>query len=157
MRPWIKRSLYGLFGATIILGGVTACGHRHDSHGWQMSAEDQAKFRSKVLDRVASKLDLNEDQKKRLGVLADKLHEQRLALAGKTTDPRAEIQALVAGDKFDKARAQTLITEKTAALNAKSPEVVAAMADFYDSLKPEQQAKVRDFMQQRRHGWWHRG
>lgn len=157
MRPWIKRSLYGLFGATIILGGVTACGHRHDSHGWQMSAEDQAKFRGRVLDRVASKLDLNEDQKKRLGVLADKLHEQRLALAGKTTDPRAEIQALVAGDKFDKARAQTLITEKTAALNAKSPEVVAAMADFYDSLKPEQQAKVRDFMQQRRHGWWHRG
>lgn len=157
MRPWIKRSLYGLFGATIILGGVTACGHRHDSHGWQMSAEDQAKFRGKIMDRVASKLDLNEDQKKRLGVLADKLHEQRLALAGKTTDPRAEIQALVAGDKFDKARAQTLITEKTAALNAKSPEVVAAMADFYDSLKPEQQAKVRDFMQQRRHGWWHRG
>lgn len=157
MRPWIKRSLYGLFGATIILGGVTACGHRHDGHGWQMSAEDQAKFRGKMTDRVASKLDLNEDQKKRLGVLADKLHEQRLALAGKASDPRAEIQALVAGDKFDKARAQTLITEKTAALNAKSPEVVAAMADFYDSLRPEQQAKVRDFMQQRRHGWWHRG
>jgi protein CpxP len=28
MRPWIKRTLYGLFGATIVLGGITACGHR---------------------------------------------------------------------------------------------------------------------------------
>jgi hypothetical protein len=33
--------------------------------------------------------------------------------------------------------------------------VIAAMADFYDSLKPEQQAKVREFMARRggRHGW----
>ena len=33
------------------------------------------------------------------------------------------------------------------------PEVLAAMADFYDSLNPEQQQKVRDFMERRRHGW----
>ena len=44
-------------------------------------------------------------------------------------------------------------TQKTAALNAKSPEVIAAAGDFYDSLNPTQQQKVRDFMQ-RRHGWW---
>lgn len=157
MKPWIRRTILSLFGATIVLGSLSACGHRHDGHGWQMSAEDQAKFRGKMIDRVSGKLDLNEDQKKRLGVLADKLAEQRVALMGKTTDPRAEMQALVAGDKFDKARAQALVSEKTAALNTKSPEVVAAMADFYDSLKPEQQAKVRDYMQHRRHGWFNRG
>ena len=105
---------------------------------------------------MSSKLDLNDDQKKKLGTLADKLQEQRAALVGKTTDPRAEVQALVAGDKFDKARAQALISDKTTAISSKSPEVVTAMADFYDSLKPEQQAKVREFMQGRR-GWWHRG
>ena len=106
-----------------------------------------------MIDRVSSKLELNEDQKQRLGVLADKLKEQRTALVGKTTDPRAEVQALVAGDKFDKARAQTIVAEKTAALSAKSPEVIAAAADFYDSLNTTQQQKVREFMQ-RRHGWW---
>jgi Spy/CpxP family protein refolding chaperone len=66
------------------------------------------------------------------------------------------VQALVAGEKFDRARAQTLVTDKTAALNAKSPEVIAALGDFYDSLTPTQQAKVRDYLQGR-HGWWHRG
>ena len=156
MKPWIKRTLFGLFGASLLIGGLSACGHRHDGQGWQASAEEQAKFKGKMVDRVSSKLDLNDDQKKKLGTLADKLQEQRAALVGKTTDPRAEVQALVAGDKFDKARAQALISDKTTAISSKSPEVVTAMADFYDSLKPEQQAKVREFMQGRR-GWWHRG
>jgi periplasmic protein CpxP/Spy len=75
---------------------------------------------------------------------------------GKTTDPRAEMKALVASDKFDKTGAQNWVTEKTTALQTKSPEVIAALADFYDSLNPAQQQKVREFMEARR-GWWHRG
>lgn len=153
MRPWIKRTLYGLFGATIIIGGVTACGSRHEYHGWNASAEDQAKFRGKMIDRVSDKLDLNADQKAKLGVLADKLQEQRMAFKGKTVNPRAEVEALVAGDRFDRARAQALVTEKAAAITGKSPEVIAAAGDFYDSLNPEQQSKVRGFMQ-KRGGWW---
>ena len=156
MKSWIKRSLVGLFGAGIALGALTGCGHRHDARGWNMSAEESAKFRGKMVDRVSGKLDLNAEQKKRLAALGDKLHEQRVALQGKTTDPRAEVQALVAGEKFDRARAQALVTEKTAAITGKSPEVIAAAADFYDSLTPAQQQKVREFMQRRR-GGWHRG
>lgn len=156
MKLWIKRTLFGLLGATILVGGLTACGHRH--HGWSanMSAEESAQYRGKMVERVASKLDLNADQKARLTVLGNKLHEQRIALMGQTKDPRAEVKALVAGDKFDKARAQTLVTEKTTALQAKSPEVIAALADFYDSLNPAQQQKVRDFMEHRGR-WFSRG
>ncbi|MBI2771256.1 MAG: Spy/CpxP family protein refolding chaperone [Burkholderiales bacterium] len=157
MKPWIKRSLFGLFGATLAVGGLTACGHRHEGSAWQMSAEDHSKFRGRMVERVAGKLDLNEDQKKRLALVADKLHEQRMAVIGKTTDPRAEVQAMVAGAKFDRARAQALVSDKTAAVSSKSPEVIAALGDFYDSLNPAQQVKVREFMQRRHGGWWHRG
>ena len=155
MKSWIKRTLFGLAGVSIALGGLAACGHRHEGHGWQMNAEESAKFRGKMVDRVAGKLDLNADQKKRLTTLADKLHEQRSALAGQGGDPRVQVQALVAGEKFDRMKAQALVTEKTAAVNGKSPEVITALADFYDSLNPTQQQKVRDFMQHRR--GWHRG
>lgn len=160
MRPWIKRTLFGVFGASLALGALTACSHRFGPHGdWQnMSAEDHAKFREHMLERVASRLDLNEDQKKKLAALADKLQEQRQAWRAQG-DPRAQVQALVAGDKFDRVRAQALVAEKTGAINAKSPEVIAALGDFYDSLNPTQQAKVREFMQRGRRGggWWHRG
>jgi protein CpxP len=156
MKPWIKRTLYGLLGASILVGGLSACGHHRHDYGMAMSDTERAEFRSKMMDRVAGKLELTADQKQRLGVLADKLQEQRAALVGKTTDPRAEVRALIAGEKFDRARAQSLVTEKTAALNSKSPEVIAAMADFFDSLTPAQQTKVREALQ-RRHGWWRRG
>lgn len=156
MKPWIKRTLIGLFGASILVGGLTACGHRPHAFGANMSAEETAQYRVKMIDRVTSKLDLNADQKQRLTVLADKLREQRTALMGQTKDPRAEVKALVAGDKFDRVRAQTLVTEKTTMLQNKSPEVIAALADFYDSLNPAQQQKVRDFMEHRG-GWFHRG
>lgn len=157
MKLWIKRSLYSLMGASIVLGGLAACGHQRHGYG-SMSAEDQAQMRGKIVEKVSGKLDLNAEQKQRLNVLADKLQEQRAALVGKTTNPRAEMQAIVAGDKFDRSRAQTLLTEKTAAITSKSPEVINAMADFYDSLTPAQQTKVREAMQKgRHHGWWHRG
>lgn len=158
MKFWIKRSLYALFGATVAVAGLTACGHRHDGPGWQMNAEEHGRFRDKMIDRVASRLALNDDQKKKLGVVADKLREQRLAMMAQGGDSRAQLQGLVSGEKFDRVRAQALVSEKTAAVNGKSPEVIAALADFYDSLDPAQQQQVREFMQRRRGGrWWQRG
>ena len=157
MKTWIKRSLYSLVGASIVLGGLSACGHNRHGSGSSMNAEDQAQMRGKLVERVTSKLDLNADQKQRLNVLADTVQEQRAALVGTTTNPRADVQALVAGDKFDRSRAQTLVAEKTAAITGKSPEVISAMADFYDSLTPAQQSKVREAMHKGHHGWWHRG
>ncbi len=138
MRSWIRRTLFGVFGATIVLGSLAGCGHHGSRHGWDsMSAEEQTRMRDKVMTRVG-----------------DRLLEQRTALrAGK--DPRTELQTLVSGERFDRAKAQALLTEKTAAIGAKSPDVIAAFGDFYDSLQPAQQAKVRDVLQKR--GRWSRG
>jgi Spy/CpxP family protein refolding chaperone len=75
---------------------------------------------------------------------------------GTTKEPRAEIKALIAGEKFDAARAQALVNEKTTALQTRSPEVIAALAAFYDSLNSTQQQKVREYLDGRGR-WFHRG
>ncbi|WP_010465699.1 Spy/CpxP family protein refolding chaperone [Acidovorax radicis] len=155
MKPWIKKTLAGIFGVSIAVGGLTACSSGHHHHG-PMSAEKMAEVRGKVVERVSSKLDLNDAQKLKLNVLADKMEAQRTAFIGKAADPRAEMQAIVAGATFDRVRAQTLLEEKTRAVQANSPEVISALADFYDSLNPDQQQKVRELMQ-RRKGWMARG
>lgn len=155
MRTWIRRTLLGALGASIALGGLAACGHRHEGGKWsQMSVEERAKVRAKVLDRVGERLELNADQKQCLAVLADKLEQQRTALVGSAADPREEVRKIVAGEKFDRTRAQALLAEKTAAVQAKSPEVIAALGDFYDSLNPAQQEKVRAYMDRRHRRWW---
>ena len=155
MKTWIKRSLIGLFGATVLLGGVAACSHRdHAGPGWRaMGEDDAAAFKTRMVQRVASRLDLDEAQQAKLGVLADRLREQRNALVGQAADPRTELQALVAGPSFDRARAEALVAGKLDAVRSQSPGVIAAVADFFDSLRPEQQAQLREFMNRR--GRWH--
>jgi len=155
MNPWIKKALMGSVGAIVALGGLTACSSGHHHRG-PMSVEKLAEVRGKMVERISGKLDLDEAQKIKLNVLADKIEAQRTAFVAKTPDPRTEIQAIIAGAKFDRERAQNLVNEKTQAVQVHSPEVLSALGDFYDSLKPEQQQKVRELMQ-RRKGWMARG
>ena len=147
MKHWIKRVLATALGATLVVGSLTACSSTRHAN---MTDADLASKQSKMLDYAGKKLDLNDAQKQRLTVLAEKLREQRTALMGKTTDPRADLQSLVAGATLDRAKAQAMVEEKTNALRGKSPEVIAAAADFFDSLNPTQQQQVRELMQRRR-------
>ncbi len=149
MKTWIKRTLVAM-GAVLVVGGLSACaGGRHGGH---MSEGDSAARQAKMVDYAGKKLDLNDAQKQRLNVLGERLREQRASLMGASKDPRADIQALVAGDKMDRTKAQALVDDKTSAIKTKSPELIAAAADFYDSLNPAQQQQIRDLMNRKR-GW----
>jgi Spy/CpxP family protein refolding chaperone len=152
MKRWFKRSLFGIAGAALVAGSLAGCGHRH---GWSGDSEqDRAEFRARMVERVSSKLELDATQKQKLQVLTEKIQAQRAALRG-GGDPRAEFRALFAGAKLDQERAKKLVEDKSAALQAGSPEVIAAAADFFDNLNPAQQQKVRDFMDRARR--WRRG
>lgn len=155
MNPWLKRTLIGLTSITVLAGGLAACGMRDHHHG-PASAEKVAEWRGKAVDRVSSRLDLNAGQRQKLELLADKLVAQRAAMVGQGGHPREELRALVSGEKFDRARALNLLDEKTRALQLATPDVIQALADFYDSLNPTQQAEVREFLDKRR-GWFQRG
>lgn len=147
MKTWIRRTLIGLAATGALLGGLAACSHGH--HRGPMTEADIVQLRECVIDKAASKLDLDTAQKARLATLADALQAQRSALMASgagAAPPRAELQALIAGTSFDRSKAQALVDSKTTAVRDKAPAVVTAMADFYDSLKPEQQQKLRDLL-----------
>ncbi len=156
MKTWIKRSLIGLFGVGIVLGGMSACNHRHERHGMLMDDEHMARMQGKFIERATEELKLTAVQQQHLAKVGDQLRSQRSALIGSTTDPRAEVQALVAGPRFDRARALAIVEEKSQALRSKGPDLVVAVADFYDSLDPAQQQKLREHSPLRRHRWFHR-
>lgn len=158
MKTWIKRTLIAAASATVLLGGLAACGshHGHGRGGW--SDAQVTEMRGKAVERVSSKLELTAPQKAKLETLADALVAQRQALRGAPgTEPRAELKALIAGEKFDRTQAQTLLQAKTAAVQGQGPKVVEAMADFYDSLTAAQQQQLREFMDKRGRWAWGRG
>lgn len=156
MKPWIKRTLFGLATTAVVIGGLSACGHRSDhARGW--SDEKITEVRGKVIEKISGQLDLNADQKVRLGVLADEMIASRKALRGDASSPRAELQSLIAGDRFDRSKAQQMLDQKLQAAQGRGPKMIAAFGDFYDSLNPGQQKQVRERLEQRGHGWWGRG
>ena len=148
MKTWIKRSLIGLAAVATLSAGAVA--HRH--HGGPMSEADLVRAKGHVVERIASRMDLDATQRQLLDALGEQLLAQRQALmAG--TDPRTAVQALVAGNSFDRAGAEALLIAKTDAVRAGAPAVIAAFGDFYDGLRPEQQAKLREHLAKgRRHG-----
>ena len=152
MKSWFRRSLFGLAGLALVAGSVGGCAYQRerDAHG------NAAEFRAKMVERVSSKLELDAAQKHKLSVLADKLQAQREAVRG-GGDPRTQFRQLFAGSKLDQAGAARLLEEKAAAVRNGSPEVIAAAADFFDNLRPEQQQKVREFMERRRGHWGRHG
>lgn len=150
MKPWIKRIVLGFAGITFVVGGLTACGVSRYHGTGSMSEADATAWRAKQIERVADRLDLDAAQ----GLALQRHHFAQGGelgfLRGNADNPRAEFQALIAGPKFDRTAAQNLVQQKTDAIRAGSPQVIAAMGDFYDSLRPEQQQKVRDFMQKQK-------
>ena len=92
MQPWLKRTFVGVFGASALLGGVTACSTTQHRHGnWSSAGQEGAvRFKERAVDKVAARLALDAAQKAKLAVLVDRLQEQRLALRG-STDPRTEL------------------------------------------------------------------
>lgn len=155
MKTWIKRTLIGAVGASLVFGGFAAWSHRGEhGHRWQsISAEDAAAFQARIVERAGSRLDLDDAQKARLATLLERVREQRNAVVGGSADPRAEFAALVAGNAFDRARAQAWVESMTASVRDGSPAVIAAMGDFFDSLQPGQQDKLREMLQHG--GRWH--
>lgn len=156
MKTWIKRSLIGLLGAGIVLGGLGACSYRHERQGMAMDGAHAAKMQERIVQKVTKELSLTDAQRQRLVVVAERLRAQRQALVGSTADPRAQLQALVAGAQFDRSRAQAIVDEKTAAVRLAGPDLIAAIGDFYDSLSPAQQQQVREHLQERRR-WFRHG
>lgn len=158
MRPWLKRSLIGIFGVSLLTGGLAACSHqRHYGYfGDRVTDAERAEKRTHMVEKASRKLDLDAAQKAKLQVLADTLEAQHKAMHASGGEPHAELKAVLAGPQFDRAKAQSLVDAKTTALRSASPAVITAAADFYDSLKPEQQQKVRELLDHfGHHRRWH--
>jgi len=149
-----RRILIALTSATLLLGGLTACGTRGPG-GW--SDARVTEMSGKMVERIGDKLDLNAEQKIKLDAVASEMEAQRKAFRGDSANPRDDIKALIAGDRFDRTKAQALLEQKTAAVQQQGPKVLTALADFYDSLTPVQQQQVRERLDKRRGGWGWRG
>jgi protein CpxP len=141
-----KPRLILLAGAVALTGALSACGPHH------VSREDRAEHAAWIVENVGRKLDLNDAQKAKLDAVKTTLLAARESAEAKRASDAREIVALLSQPTFDRARAEALVQSHTRAIDTKAPEVIAAFGDFYDSLTPEQQLKLRERVESRLNG-----
>ena len=149
MQTTLKRTLAVVLSAGFLTAAIAAGGYYAETH------TDRTEHQQKMVERFADKLDLNATQKDKLKALSEVLSKQRQAMRG-DGDLRSEMQDLISGTKLDRSKALSLAEAKTKAMQQATPLVINAAADFYDSLNPEQQSKVRQWMEKHKR-WGSRG
>lgn len=145
------RNIFALLGAVGIAMAVSACGHgyRHFEPG---------DYAVRHIERLGKELDLNEAQTAKLNAVTDTMRKGRETMRGKHDERRQAVLALLEQPKLDRQRALDLVQQTTRDINDHAPEMIAALGDFYDSLTPAQQQKLRqeakERMQHRAHCRW---
>lgn len=145
MRKGIKYITAAVTGLVIAIG-LAAC-------GWHAKTpEEKADY---MVSKLTNKLDLTDSQVVELEKLKNDLITVRQDWMAKKEETHKTIEELLKQPVLDQQRVLTLIKEHTEATNEKAPIVVSSVANFYDSLTPEQQATLRDKIAKHRHHWHH--
>lgn len=130
----------------IVLGGaVAACSHHR-------GPEQRAEW---VMDKMSKTLDLNTDQQAKLKTLSDDMLAMRKDMRPSFGSDREQVLGLLEQPTLNQAKVLDMVHQHTQVINREAPKIVSAMGSFYDSLTPQQQAKVREFVKDH-HGPRHR-
>ena len=151
-KTWLKRTLLGVALSTALLGTVAAYSEGVGFHNGPPTPAQMQQHEAMMLSHIGKKLNLDANQAAKLKTLGDLFLAQHTPPAA-GADPHAAAQALIAGNTFDRAGAQQLLTQHITKIQADAPALITALGDFYDSLNPAQQQQVRDLAAQH-HGFF---
>ncbi len=131
------RYIVAILSAVGIAVAVAACGHHVRHHG-------PGDYAVRHIEKLGKELNLNEAQTAKLNAVTETLRKNRETLRGKHDETRKAALALLDQSKLDRQRATNLVQQTARDINERAPEMIAAMGDFYDSLTPPQQQKLRE-------------
>ena len=142
--------------AVLLIAGSSGVVYALSRHGdWHMAPGEKVEF---VTERVSKQLELDSQQQQNFTALADLVMEIMLEVRASREENLEELFRLLDEPGLNQGRALELVQQKTALVNEKAPEVIAALALFLDSLNAEQKAELRDHIEhhrEHRHGHRH--
>ncbi len=130
--------------AAVFTIGVTAA----TGCGYAFRANPQ-KFAALYVEYVAKELGLNETQTAKLTVLKDAVLKAREAIRTGREEKTKAALALLDKPTIDRPRALALWQQSMHDLGDQGPGIIITFGDFYDSLNPAQQKKVRETIKER--------
>lgn len=138
----------------IVALAIGGCVHRYKT------PEKRAEY---ITQKITKKLDLNNEQKVRLEAVKNEMLSVRKQMHGKREATKANVQDLLSTPNFDQDKALSIVDGHVNEISTQAPQIVTALADFWDSLNPEQQSRIREKFEEHfeddghwGHGYGHR-
>jgi Spy/CpxP family protein refolding chaperone len=135
-----KRAIIIITSGVLLIGGVAACKHKMHS----ASAEERGEW---VVEKVSEKLELNDNQRVKLVAVKDEFLDMRKTIRSDRTQTRAEVLDMLKQPTLDREKMNAIVSQKIATINARSPAIVDAIGNFFDSLDDSQRAELSEFIE----------
>lgn len=137
-----KRTIVIITAGTLLIGGVAACKHKMHS----ASAEERGEW---VVDKVSKELELNDSQRIKLVEVKDQFIAVRKSMRSDREEARKEVLAMLKQPTMDREKVNALVNQKIAIVSEKSPSIIDAIGNFYDSLDDWQRAELSEFIEEK--------
>lgn len=145
--------------ALISLGLVIVAVGAMGASGFCDKRGNPEEFANHMVEKITKKLSLSEDQVAKLEIAKTELLAIKKDMNAQRQTMRTSFVDMIEKPTLDQQTILSMVKEKTQTVNDKAPQVVVALAGFYDSLNPEQQEKLRekikDKMESHRGRWSH--
>lgn len=115
----------------------------------------------RAIEWVSSELSLTEEQQAKLAFVAEDLSKFREEMRKDREEMKKDILNLIGSNEINQAKILELIEAKQKQVDDFAPQIVAKIADFHESLTPEQKKKLADEINNHSHGegfgghWFH--
>jgi outer membrane lipopolysaccharide assembly protein LptE/RlpB len=106
------------------------------------------RFATIYVEHVAKELQLNELQTAKLHLLKDSVLTMRESMRADRERQQQAALALLEKPTVDRPRAFGLLQDATREIHDQAADVLRSFADFYDTLSPPQQRKVRETLKE---------
>jgi Spy/CpxP family protein refolding chaperone len=137
-----KRAIIIITSGVLLIGGVAACKHKMHS----ASAEERGEW---VVDKVSKELELNDSQRIKLVEVKDQFIAVRKSMRSDREEARKEVLAMLKQPTMDREKVNAMVNQKIAIVSEKSPSIIDAIGNFYDSLDDSQRAELSEFIEEK--------
>jgi protein CpxP len=131
-----KRTIIYMTGIALLTTSIVACNRG--------TLEERGE---RIVQKVTEELELTETQQARLSEVKHAFLETRKTMRSNREQTKTDIQTMLKQPTLDRNKANSIVNQHIETIHSRSPVIIDAIGDFYDSLDDTQRAELREFIE----------
>ncbi len=131
-----KRTIIYMTGIALLTTSIVAC-----------NRSTPAERGERMVEKVTEELELTATQQDRLSEVKNEFLDMRKTMQSNREQTKTDIQALLKQPTLDRNKANSIVNQHIETIHSRSPAIIDAIGNFYDSLDDTQRAELREFIE----------